>query len=193
MTTIPQPPLLLDNDRLRDLMREREQQHMAASPLICISGLLKPAACRILGNTPAPPTARSPQGWPQQEWPDCWRQLHWELSSSTLMRPLARLMQRKIILPDPFMEQGGWQDTRNTGFTVDSRQQRTGLAVSLRLDIVLCGTGTVHSEATKAIPVAAGDAVLAEASHTLHYSGEPLHIWTALYYAPDLGAGQTTS
>lgn len=189
MTALASPsPLLLDNERLRDIMREREQWPAGSSshqPAI-IRQLVKPGLVANLANLTEVPTPAA-AFWPQQQWPDLLRQLHWELCSSTQLRPVARIMDRTALLPDPFVALGGLHSgTSPLSADIPAQHPATKLFTALRLDVVLAGEWHVVHDGN-AITLHAGDAHLGDAmfaAGSWHY-GSDSKVWTAFYYSPD--------
>jgi hypothetical protein len=180
------PPLLLDNERLRELMREREQwpagaaSHQAA----IVRTLVKPEQLDRVAATAMPERTTEGSTWPQQHWPGLLRQLHWELCSSTQLRPIAKIMDRTALLPDPFTAQGGlWQ----SGWTGNILPQHpaTRLHTALRLDVILNGSMEVHIDDSKSFLIA-GDALLRDALLPVYFDSSPdLRVWTEFYYSPE--------
>lgn len=179
---VPGPVLLLDNERLREAMREREQGAPPAGMPLVVRAVLKPAAIARLAGPALP--AR-PGRWPQHDWPDALRQLHWELGASTHLRPLARALQKAAVLPDPFVVQGGlWCDQAPEGLQYE-QHPRTGLYPVIRFDLLLAGAVTVQVDG-QAVALQAGDALAVEAGVPVSYGpAAGCAGWSAYYYAPD--------
>lgn len=189
MTAIPLPPLLLDNEQLRLIMREREHwpAGRAAHTPAVIRQLVKQDMLASLGKLqPTPGTSSEDAVWPQQHWPPDLRQLHWELGSSTQLRPVARIMERTALLPDPFVTQGGfWHSSTPLGEPVPCHPT-TRLFTALRLDLVLSGVLSLCTPEGQTIELHAGDGWLASFDNPAPgiNPGSAATLWTEFYYSP---------
>ncbi len=183
MAAIPlMPPLLVDNDRLRDLMREREQLPANAVAATRVTALLKPAALRQFGSL----LFLSCKNVAQREWPDALRQLHWELCASTQLRPMAKAMNKAALLPDTFVEQGGLWGGAHVLQAAAPRHPRTQLFTVLRLDVLLQGAAELLVNGAVNIALAAGDALLSDAADAVAFADTAnIQVWTVFYYSPD--------
>jgi hypothetical protein len=186
MTGIKLTPLLLDNERLRQVMREREllEQPSLNAPAI-LNALVKTGMHETLAGLTREFPADAPKPSLQLDWPPLLRCLHQELCSGTLLRPITKIMGRKTLLPDPFVIQGGlWQSDKPLSAIADHHSE-TGLFTSLRLDVVLNGSGQRSVDFCPSETIQAGDAVIAAATSDITYqTSEPFYIWTAFYYSP---------
>lgn len=181
--SVKMPPLLLDNERLRECMRERENWQPADFRPACIRDLVKPAVAAALA-------ALRPQSdgvWPQHAWPDLLRQLHWELCSSTNLRPLAKIMNKAALLADPFMVAGGMWTTNRVLPLPSAQHPVTQLFAVLRMDLVL--SGSVRAAVGESVDevLQPGDAILMDAGATIAIVAEAAMatLWTAFFYSPD--------
>ena len=180
------PPLFLDNERLRELMREREQWPTGAAShkAAIIRALVKPEQLGRLATIAMPEHSIENSRWPQQHWPGLLRQLHWELCSSTQLRPIAKIMDRTALLPDPFTAQGGFWQGSWIG-TIQPQHPATRLHTALRMDVILNGNMEIHVD-DNSISLTAGDALLCDALRPASFDSSPdLHVWTEFYYSPD--------
>lgn len=192
MTPINLPPLLLDNERFRAVMREREQwPAQACSTPAVIRSAIKPAMLEALAG---------PDGWlntaqplqnlanlPTRAWPSLLRQLHQELCSSTQLRPMARILSKTTLLPDPFLMQGGLWYASHPLPASQPQHPVTRLYTVLRLDLVLQGEADVSVDGKNLDSLPAGSALLAESEALIEYEADgSLCLWTELYYSPDV-------
>ncbi|HQQ62299.1 MAG TPA: hypothetical protein PLF22_01860 [Pseudomonadales bacterium] len=182
--SVKTPPLLLDNERLRQCMRERENWQPADYRPAVIDHLLKPAAAAALA---ALQPASGDGVWPQQAWPDLLRQLHWELCSSTNLRPLAKIMNKAALLPDPFVACGGMWATDAAMPVSPPQHPVTQLFAVLRMDVVLSGHVVATVAGIPAANLSAGDVILTDADAAIAMTADvPAAIlWTAFFYSPD--------
>ncbi len=190
MTAIPLPPLLLDNEQLRLIMREREQwpAGQATHTPAAIRQLVKQDMLASLGQLQAAPgigTSNEDAAWPQQHWPPGLRQLHWELGSSTQLRPVARIMERTALLPDPFVIQGGLWHSSTPLSEPETCHPTTRLHTALRLDLVLSGALSLCMPGGQTIELLAGDGWLAsfDSLPPCINHGSAATLWTEFYYS----------
>ncbi len=96
-------PLLLDNEILRDCLRLREANGLVPARGLLVSGVVKSTVLADVASSASSTTTTAAPAIASE----LVRQLHWELSSSTTLRPLAGLMGKAALLPDPWCAQGG--------------------------------------------------------------------------------------
>lgn len=199
MNAIVSAPLLLENEVLRECLRLREAQAAAPVAGLRVGGVVRPAALALL-KAALPETAGlhgiSAQA---QDWPDSLRQLHWELSSSTTLRPLANLMRKAALLPDPANRQGGLRCAGETLPAVLRQHPVNRLYTIVRVDTVIAGSlkvvvdtavvDTVVADTgddASAWSAEAGDVLILNADLPVHETLSPdACVWTAYYYSPD--------
>ncbi len=181
MTTVPTPPLLIDNEQLREIMRQREEWAPERFVAALVPALLKPEQRAALAAIASQPMAA------QRQWPGVLRQLHWELCSSTNLRPIARIMNKMALLPDPALVQGGFCRGSDTlAAQVLPQHPHTQLHTLLRLDIVLSGASAVAVNGTALGNLQAGDALLSEVWDQRAFAdADSLLLWSSFYYSPD--------
>lgn len=182
--SVKMPPLLLDNEKLRQCMRERENWQPADYRPAVIPQLLKPAAAAVLA------TLKPSSGdgiWPQQAWPDLLRQLHWELCSSTNLRPLAKIMNKAALLPDPSVSCGGMWTTDAATPASPAQHPVTQLFAVLRMDMVLSGSVVATVAGLPVAILSAGDVLLTDADVSIRIAAEnsAACLWTTFFYSPD--------
>lgn len=190
MTAIPVSPLLLDNEKLREIMREREQCSPAAAAAhqpATIRQLIKPELLSGLATIQPSSIPAGNGPWLQQHWPTSLRQLHWELCSSTQLRPIARIMDRTALLPDPFVRQGGLWHVGEEPLPITATHPDTQLFTALRLDLVVWGHCIASIPDQQAVTLYAGDALLVDALCDIRYTcaDNTALLWTTLYYSPN--------
>lgn len=191
LSPLASPKLLLENEVLRELLRVRELQAASFVTGLPVLPLVKPAALALLANTAQVSDLHAHAT--ALQWPDVFRQLQWELSSSTTLRPLANLMGKSALLPDPWNLQGGLWGKHSELPLVSRQHPHTQLYAVLRVDVVLCGSLQVtipsNSETTAAdvlCSVSAGDALIRLATMPAQVNvSEEARVWTAYFYAPD--------
>jgi hypothetical protein len=185
MNTITVAPLLLDNEVLRITLRQRDEQDLLPLPGLCVPQVVRPHSLTLLqaAVTACPAqTAAKPATWPE-----ALQQLHWELSASTTLRPLAKLMGTAAVLPDPWSRQGGLHGGAVV-LTEGLRQHPgTQLFTLLRVDVVLRGQVTVTAPETDLQwQLVAGDMLLLAADlPVVAVSSNDAQVWTSYYYSPD--------
>lgn len=182
MNAIAVPALLTDNDVLRTCLRERDAVAAAPEPVLCFHQWVRPAAVQRVQA--ALPVEQALLGNPD-EWPEPLQQLYWELSASTSLRPLANLMGKGALLPDPWNLQGGVQAAGSMTVECLPQHPRTRLYTVLRLLVLLRGEATL-STAGQAWPLVAGDALVWEAALPVQRESSDDACWLACcFYAPD--------
>jgi hypothetical protein len=187
------PKLLLENEVLRELLRVREQLAASFVSELPVPSLVKPAALVKLANTAQVSDLHTPLT--ALKWPDIFRQLQWELSSSTTLRPLANLMGKPALLADPWNLQGGLWSKNSELLPVSHQHPQTQLYAVLRVDVVLCGSLQVVMPSDSGTTttgvlcsISAGDAVILLAALPVQVNAsEDARVWTAYFYSPDAG------
>ena len=166
------PALLLDNEVLRDTMRRREntpppdQYFPAIIERLIKSNYLKLFEQAIFDE-------------------DVLRQLHWELGSSTQLRPIAKILNTSALLPDPFTVQGGIWNSKAPLPEPSLQHNKTHLFTCIRLDLLLKGSSDVIIQGKSAGSMQPGDAMIANiGTDVAHKTQTPAYFWTEFYYSP---------
>lgn len=188
MNAMAVPALLTDNEVLRSCLRERDAAAMAVQPVLCVRQWLRPPALARVQAALLPsmlPLPTEPEAWPEPL-----QQLHWELSASTTLRPLAHLMGKGALLPDPWNVQGGLRDAQAIWPAVLPQHPRTRLYTVLRVEVLLQGNAVVSAAEWNASLTAGDvlvcDAVVCEVSARVTRTGSTdARWWVGCLYAPD--------
>lgn len=182
MNAIAVPALLTDNEVLRTCLRERDAVAAAPESVLCFRQWVKLAALQRVQAVL--PVEQALPGNPE-EWPEPLQQLHWELSASTSLRPLANLMGKGALLPDPWNVQGGVHTAGSGAVECLPQHPRTRLYTVLQLMVLLRGEATLTA-AGQTWSLVAGDALVWEAALPVQReSSEDACWWAGCFYAPD--------
>lgn len=172
MKSMTVPALLLDNEALRNAMRQRESAPALDQYLpVIIERLIKSNYLKMFEHAIFDK--------------DVLRQLHWELGSSTQLRPIAKILNTSALLPDPFTVQGGIWCSEAPLPKPALQHSKTHLFTSVRLDLLLNGNSEVVIQGKSAGHLQSGDACIADVGADIaHLTRSPAYFWTAFYYSP---------